>query len=126
MYYYPKRAFIIKRLKLNGICWHFGLQLPDGRVTDFTGESKVRVVSLEKFAEGREVLAVRELSPVQMQGLHDNLHLAMTYPARYHVLNWNCESYVYWLAVEEPRSEQVSSAVVLGLVGLGLYAAAKA
>lgn len=126
MYNYPQRSIIIKRQKLNGFGWHFGLQLPDGKVTDFTGESQVRVLSLAKFSEGKEVICVRELNEVQLQSVYNNLQLAMTYPARYDVLDWNCESYVYWLAGEEPRSEQVSSAVVLGLVGLSVYAAVKA
>lgn len=99
--------YVIKRPKREGPGYHFGLVLPDFSVVDFGRDTGIRRVDLNTFSEGSDVVTERAIPEAEHFAVYNRLRLAQLNPAQYDFWNWNCETFVNFLAGEEPRSDQV-------------------
>lgn len=110
---YPVR--IIARPKLSGFGEHWGVQLPDGRVAHLN-QAGEQIVSLAEFAQGLPVKEIRRASPEHYGQILWRAITSVRKPGRYHLLDWNCETYATWLMGEAPKSPQVQGLAALALV----------
>jgi hypothetical protein len=112
----------VSRPKVGAPGRHSGAILPNGMVADF-GPSGASIVSLPVFAQGRPV---RFDAPVPRH-LHGEMWRralwSLWQQPRYSPLTYNCEHQAHWVAGEEPRSEQVAGATVVGIASLAMWAA---
>lgn len=116
---------VITRPKKYGIVTHFGVLFPNGIVYDYTLEDGMRQVSLAQFSEGTQVVVVREI-PWHMSNLvRARLEELRCNPRKYHLLEWNCETFAEWLTLGVPTSKQVSGGILLIGVILALTIAVK-
>jgi Lecithin retinol acyltransferase len=113
---------LISRSKLSDAGRHAGVLLPDGKVAHMTPEGAT-IVTFNDFAQGRSV-QLDKAAPVDFHHqLHWRAHQSVGRMPPYDLLNRNCEHYATWLMGEEPKSPQVTGAVVLGLIGTFLWLA---
>lgn len=112
----------ISRRKLVGGGRHAGVLLPNGMVAHMTQEGAV-IVTFGEFAQGLQVSFDKPAPPVRH---HQILWRAQQSAGRmppYDLLNRNCEHYATFLMGEEPKSQQVTAAVVVGIIGAFLLLA---
>ena len=115
---------VITRPKKNGVGTHFGVLFPDGRVYDYAVEVGMRQISLAQFSEGTQVAVVREI-PWNMSNLvRARLEELGRNPRKYHLLEWNCETFAEWLTSGVPKSKQIIGAIMLvGIIAALAFAA---
>jgi hypothetical protein len=117
---------VITRPKKNGIGTHFGVLFPNGVVYDYTIEDGMRQVSLAQFSEGVQIVVVREIPWNMAYIVRARLEeLNSSNPRKYHVLEWNCETFAEWLTSGVAKSAQVVGLIVLAGVIIALALAAK-
>ena len=112
----------ISRRKLVGGGRLAGALLPNGLVAHMTQEGAV-IVSFDEYAQGLPVSADKAAPP---ERYHQILWRAQQSAGRmppYDLLNRNCEHYATFLMGEEPKSQQVAAAVVVGIIGAFLLLA---
>lgn len=117
---------VITRPKKNSIGTHFGVHFPNGVVYDYTYEEGFRQITLEQFSDGAPVINVREIPWNMANIVHSRLEEVSRNPRKYHLLDWNCETFAEWLTSGVPKSTQVSGAIFLVGMALDLAVAARA
>jgi hypothetical protein len=123
MWFNPIR--VLTRPKKNGLGTHFGVEFPSGEVFDLTYEHGLRQISREAFADGADVISVKELPWHEGITVRARLNEFARNPRKYDLLSWNCETFAEWLTSGVPKSEQVAGAVLLLIVVFGLAVAAR-
>jgi hypothetical protein len=110
---------VVRRRKLAGSIWHYGVVLAPGQVVEFS-EDGLHTRSLLDFAAGEQVESVRRISPTEYPAVQMRLAWIRLNPRPYHLASWNCEVFANWLAGDtQPKSEQVGWVLALGtLLGL--------
>ena len=115
----PRQILVIARPKLNGLGEHFGVSV-DNRVVHYTADRGFEQVSIEEFAQGRDVRIDRLVSP----GLHGEvvrrLRQIAANPRPYHAMDWNCETFANWLSGTPSVSRQVVAALGMAVLILGV------
>jgi NC domain. len=114
---------VIARQKLNGLGEHWGVRFPDGSVAHYTAEGDFQIVTHDGFAQGKAVKTVREVPIEREREVYQRLGQITRNPRRYHLTDWNCESFANWLTSEKPVSQQVGGWAIFALVGLAIAAA---
>lgn len=105
--FYTQRIFIVRRPKLLGPGFHYGISLPEGTFVDYGRETGLRISDASTFSAMRDVEIVREVPIGEHAALRQRLRKAMLHPTQYDLMHWNCETFANWLAGEEPRSDQI-------------------
>lgn len=121
-YINPTRIVVIRREKLAGPGWHFGVLFSGGMVADH-GVTGVRWAPLHIFASGKDVEEVRVVPATEHSNVVARLQKALSSSQPYDILTWNCETFSTWLAGEEPRSDQLRQLALTGLIGGAAYLA---
>ena len=106
----------VSRQKLAGGGRHAGVLLPNGMVAHMTQEGAA-IVSFAEFAQGLQVSFDK---PAPLDRYRQILWRAQQSAGRtppYDLWNRNCEHYATFLMGEEPKSQQVTAAVVVGIIG---------
>jgi hypothetical protein len=104
---------VVSRPKKNGIGTHFGVHFPGGVVYDYTYEDGFRQTTLHHFSDGMPVTTVREISWHLAHIVRARLDEVSRNPRKYHLLEWNCETFAEWLTSGVAKSAQVAAAIVL-------------
>jgi hypothetical protein len=116
---------VITRPKKSGLATHWGVQLPDGLVVDYTQGVGLRIVTFEGFSEGLPVSVVREVPMDMHWTIRERLDSLSSSPRRYDLLNWNCETFAEWLTAGVPKSEQVAGGLFVFALTVALVIAAR-
>lgn len=116
---------VLTRPKKNGLGTHFGVEFPSGEVFDLTYDHGLRRISREAFADGAEVISVKELPWHEGIAVRARLDEFARNPRKYDLLQWNCETFAEWLTSGEPKSGQVIGGLVLVGVIFALAMAAR-
>lgn len=117
---------VLVRRKLNGIGWHWGLQLPDGLVFHTTAEDGVHLTTLEQFAAGMAVLVTRNIPVGDQADTLRRVEWELANRRRYALLGNNCEDLINRVTGEEPNDGQVQTVFRYFVVGAGLAVAVAA
>lgn len=110
----------ISRRKLAGGGRHAGVLLPDGMVAHMTQEGAV-IVTFSEFAQGLPVAFDKPAAPDRYRQILWRARQSAGRMPPYDLLNRNCEHYATFLMGEEPKSQQVTAAVVVGIIGAVLF-----
>ena len=116
---------VLTRPKKNGLGIHFGVEFPSGEVFDLTYEHGLRRISRDAFADGAEVVTVREIPWHEGITVHARLDEFARNPRKYDLLKWNCETFAEWLTSGVPKSTQSVGGLILVGVVLALALAAR-
>lgn len=100
---------IIRRQKLCGIGYHYGLTLPDGRVMHMDASRGIEIVSLNSFASGHLVEPVAHQGAVWDAQAALRLNEAISANRRYDLFAWNCETLANWVARGKAESREVQA-----------------
>lgn len=112
LYAMPPGLYIVRRPKLSGLGYHYGVCLPDRSIVDYNSDSIVRQGDPFQFACNHLIEVVRQVPDSEAFNAHLRLQRASFFPSEYDLLHWNCETFATWLAGEEPRSDQVRWAIL--------------
>lgn len=114
---------VIRRPKLGGVGFHFGVLFTDGKVADLDGKRGVRLARLEEFAFRHRVEIVRRVDrSLEHESRRRALH-AQERARRYHVLDWNCETFANWVTGAKPMSREAGAWTAIVVVAAVLVAA---
>lgn len=115
---------VLTRPKKNGFGTHFGVEFPNGEVFDLTHEHGLRRISRAAFADGAEVVSIKELPWHEGITVRARLNEFARNPRKYDLLEWNCETFAEWLTSGVPKSSQVIGGLLLAgaVVALALMA----
>lgn len=116
---------VITRPKKNNLGTHFGVLFPGGTVYDYTIEQGMRQISLAQFSEGTEIVVVSEIPWNKSYLVRARLEELGRNPRKYHLLEWNCETFAEWLTSGVPNSKQVIGVFLLAGIVVALAIAAR-
>jgi hypothetical protein len=94
-------------------------------VYDYTYEEGFRQITLEQFSDGAPVITVREIPWHLAHIVRARLEEVIRNPRKYHLLDWNCETFAEWLTSGVPRSTQIIGVLVLIGIAVALAVAAR-
>lgn len=115
LFHQPNQIFVIARQKLSGLGEHWGVQFTDGSVAHYTAERNLEIVSVEAFAQGRDVRIVRNVPTQLHPEVMQRLRISVFERRPYNATTWNCEIFANWLTGEKPASQQVAVWAVLSV-----------
>lgn len=116
---------VITRPKKRGVGTHFGVLFPNGVVYDYTIEDGMRQVPLAQFSEGAQIVVAREIPWHMAHIVRARLEELSRNPRKYHLLQWNCETFAEWLTSGVAKSTQVVGMIFLTGVIIALALASK-
>jgi hypothetical protein len=116
---------VVTRPKKNGIGTHWGVEFPGGRVVDYIQQVGLRFTTREGFSDGLPITIVREVPWHLTWTVRTRLDEVVRNPRKYHLLEWNCETFAEWLTAGVPKSRQVAGVLLLLAVTAFLAIAAK-
>ncbi len=116
---------VITRPKKNGVGTHFGVHFPNGVVYDYTIGEDLRQITLNEFTDGAQVVVVREIPWHMAHIVRARLEELRRNPRKYHLLEWNCETFAEWLTSGVAKSTQVVGVILLTGVIIALALASK-
>ena len=104
---------VVSRPKKNGLATHFGVHFPNEVVYDYTSDDGFRQTTLPEFSDGMPVTTVREIPWHMANIVRARLDEVSRNPRKYHLLEWNCETFAEWLTSGVAKSAQVVAAIFL-------------
>jgi hypothetical protein len=117
---YTYAAQIIERPKLTGLGTHMGVQISPNEVAHNTPDRGPHIVPYVRFSQGRKTKELKRAEQDQYQSIIERVKQSTLNPSKYHLLDWNCESYAFWLFGDEPKSPQVRGVFLLAGIFVGL------
>jgi len=114
---------VITRPKKIGFGTHWGVQLPNGVVVDYTETHGLRFTTADGFADASDVAIVSSVPSYMNPAIYERLNLVKLNRQKYDLLNWNCETFAKWLTEGNPKSDQIIGLVIFASVA-GLAVAA--
>ena len=109
---------VITRPKKNRVGTHWGVELSNGQVVDYTQEDGLRFTDRSRFAENLPITVLRQVPWHLAWAVYSRLEEVRRNPRKYDLVEWNCETFAEWLTAGVPKSAQVLG----GLLLIGLIA----
>ena len=107
---------VVRRPKLGSIVgFHSGVLFTDGMVADLDPKRGVELVRLEEFACGHGVQVVRGIDRSLEHEARQRVLDARAHGRRYHILDWNCETFANWVTGAKPVSRDVVAWTAIAL-----------
>ena len=119
------QILVLSRKKAGGAVNHWGVQLPDGSVAHYRPDAGVVVTTVDRYADGQDVMVIREVPADRYRDVMERLRLARAHPRHYDALNWNCQSFANWLTGEKAESPEATGWVFVGALALLVGIAAR-
>lgn len=98
---------VVRRPKMRGIGYHFGLLLPDGRIAHLLPNQGMAIVTLEEFACGDRVDILTRRQATWNATTVARLKVAQQENRRYDLLAWNCDTFANWVTTGKRTSHEV-------------------
>lgn len=111
-----KDILVVSRPKLIGLGKHFGVDFQNGTVVHFTDKSQIEFVTIEQFAQSRDVTIERLVPNQKSFEIRDRLIWLMQNPQQYRLGDWNCETFTTWLTEGKAASAQVNGFAAIAAV----------
>lgn len=111
----PTNSFaLVRRHKLCGVGFHFGVGTPDGRVVDLRPEG-FRVLTPGEFSEGQTIKVLRVVAGARASAVAARLRQEMAIKREYDPIGWNCESFARFVLDGERHSNEVVAWAATGV-----------
>ena len=107
---------VVRRPTSLGIEYHYGVHFSDGSVAHLLLDQGVQIVSLEDFACGYKIHLVRKIERAREGDAKRRALEAIRLRRRYHLLNWNCETFANWVADGKPVSHAITAWAIIFLL----------
>lgn len=108
---------VLRRLKLTGMGYHFGIRV-DHNVYDYSANGGLQVKTLEGFGAGLEVEETYVVPWHDEMSARARLQMMIAAPGQYRLLDRNCENFANWVATGHGKSDQINGLMFVGAVAL--------